>query len=110
MVKSFFKTVLTANQQPTNIVGGDANEFINDNSYVEVRAVTSGASATMTIFVDQDLVMDAKPIPYVGATLIDKDHVVVGFHVSSGSRLIIKLSETAGATPTVYTGFEATPV
>lgn len=110
MVKSFFKTVLTANQQPTNIVAGDSNEFITFDAYVEVRAVTSGASALISVFVDQDLVMDQKIVPYVGSTLVDKDHVVVGFHVAEGSRILIKLSENAGATPTVYTGFEASPV
>lgn len=110
MVKSFVKTTLTASQTPTNVFSGDANEFLPFDAHVMVRAVTSGATAYMTIFVDQDLILDNKIIPYVGSTLVDKDHVVVEFDAFAGSRLIIKLAEIGGSTPTVYTGMEAIPL
>jgi hypothetical protein len=109
MVKSFFTDKLTANQQPTNIMGGDANEFVPFDALILVRAVTSGASATITLFADQDLLIDQKPIPYVGTSLVDKDHVINEFSVNAGTRLMIKLGETAGATPTVLTGIEIIP-
>lgn len=108
MVKTTIKSTLTANQQPTtNILAGNPFEFTPDEeTELSIRAVTSAASANITMFVGNEMVLNNMPIPYIGTSLIDKDHVIDNIVVAGGVRLSIYLSETAGATPTTYVGLE----
>jgi len=102
---------LTASTKTANIFSGDVNEFIPYDAEVAIRAVSSAIGIKMSVFADSDLIVDDKEIPYIGTSLIDKDHVVDTFVVEAGTRLAVFLRETAAAgTTDVYTSIEITPV
>lgn len=101
---------LAASTKTANILAGDNNEFVPYDAEIAIRAVSSATGVRMTILADSDVIMDDKEIPFIGTTLIDKDHVIDTFSVSAGTRLSITLRETAAAATTdVYTGVEVTP-
>jgi len=102
---------LTASTKTANILAGDVNEFIPYDAVVRVTNVSSAIGVRVSVFADSDLLVDDKEIPYIGTSLIDKDHVIDEFEVNAGTRIGIFLRETAGAgTIDVYTGVEVTPV
>lgn len=102
---------LTASTKTANILAGDVNEFIPYDAIVRITSVSSAIGVRTSIFADSDLVVDDKEIPFIGTSLIDKDHVIDEFPVAAGTRLGIFLRETAAAgTTDVYTGVEVTPL
>lgn len=102
---------LTASVKTANRLQGDVNEFIPYDAIVRITAVSSAIGIRMSVFADSDLLVDDKEIPFIGTSLIDKDHVIDEFQVEAGTRLAIFLRETAAAgTTDVYTGVEVTPV
>jgi len=107
--------IYTANQgaltKTANLFSGDTNEFIPYDAEIAVRAVSSAIGIRLSIFADTDLIVDDKEIPYIGTSLIDKDHVVDTFVVEAGTRLAITARETANvATTDHYVSIEVTPV
>jgi len=112
MPKSIFYNInLTASATTANILAGDINEFVPYDALVKIRNVASALGVRVTVFADSDLIVDDKEIPYIGTSLIDKDHVIDEFMVEAGTRLAIRLRETAAAgTIDVYTGVEITPI
>lgn len=102
---------LTASTKTANRLQGDVNEFVPYDAVVRVTAVSSAIGIRMSVFADSDLLVDDKEIPFIGTSLIDKDHVIDEFEVEAGTRLAIFLRETAAvATTDVYTGVEIIPV
>lgn len=107
--------VYTANQaalsKTANLLSGDTNEFIPYDAVVRLTSVTSAVGINLTMFADTDLLVDDKPIPFVGTSLVDKDHVIDEFEVSAGTRLSIFARETANvATTDHYVAVEITPI
>lgn len=107
--------VYTANQgaltKSANLLAGDTNEFIPYDASVRLTAVSSATGMRLSIFADTDLLVDDKEIPFIGTTLIDKDHVVDEFSVEAGTRLSVFGRETANvATTDYYLGVEITPL
>lgn len=101
---------LTASTKTGNVLSGDVNEFVPYNAIVRVTHVSSAIGVRTSVFADSDLIVDDKEIPFIGTTLIDKDHVIDEFEVEAGTRLAVFLRETAAvATTDVYTGIEITP-
>jgi len=109
MPTSTFSNTLTANQQPTTINSGDANEFVPFDAKVCIYNITSGASATLTAFADADLIVDNRRVTFVGTSLLE-DNLMADFEVNAGTRLIVKLGEISGATPTVLTKILIEPI
>lgn len=102
---------LAANTKSANLFSGDVNEFIPYDALVQIRSVTSAVGMRLSVFADSDLLVDDKPIPYIGTSLIDKDHVIDSFEVSAGTRMAVTLRETVGvATTDTYVGLEVTPI
>jgi len=102
---------LTASTKTTNRLSGDVNEFVPYDALVRITAVSSAIGIKMSVFADSDLIIDDKEIPFIGTSLIDKDHLINEFEVEAGTRLAVFLRETAAAgTTDVYTGVEITPV
>jgi len=101
---------LTASTKTANVLQGDVNEFLPYDAIVRITSVSSAIGIKVSIFADSDLLVDDKEIPFIGTSLIDKDHVVDEFEVTQGTRLAIFLRETAAvATTDVYIGVEITP-
>jgi hypothetical protein len=101
---------LAASTKTANIFAGDVNEFIPYDAVVRITSVSSAIGVRMSVFADSDLLVDDKEIPFIGTSLIDKDHVIDEFEVEAGTRIAIFLRETAAAgTTDVYTGLEVTP-
>ena len=108
-------TIYTANQtalsKTANLLSGDTNEFVNYMANVRVTGVSSAIGIKLTIFADQDLLVDDKELAFIGTTLIDKDHLVDEFVVEPGTRLSIFARETANVgTTDHYVGVEITPI
>jgi len=102
---------LAASTKTANRLQGDVNEFVPYDALVRVTAVSSAIGIRMSVFADSDLLVDDKEIPFIGTSLIDKDHVIDEFEVDAGTRLAIFLRETAAAATTdVYTGVEIVPL
>jgi len=102
---------LAASTKTANVLSGDVNEFVPYNANVRVTGVSSAIGINASVFADTDLLVDDKPIPYIGTSLIDKDHLIDEFMVEAGTRLAIFLRETAGvATTDVYIAVEVTPI
>ncbi len=110
------KTIIyTANQaaltKTANLLAGDTNEFIPYDANVRLTAVSSAVGINLSVFADTDLLVDDKTIPFIGTSLIDKDHVIDEFQVSAGTRLSIFGRETSNvATTDYYLGAEITPI
>jgi hypothetical protein len=101
----------SANTKTANLLSGDTNEFVPYNANVRVTSVSSAIGIKLSIFADTDLLIDDKEIPFIGTSLIDKDHLVDEFQVEAGTRLSIFGRETAGAATTdYYLGVEITPI
>jgi len=106
-----FSTVYSANlsasTKTANVISGDVNEFVSNGGTVTIYAVSSAIGVKMSVFADSDLIIDDKEIPFIGTTLVKKDHFLDSFEVEPGTRLSIFLRETAAAATTdVYTGVE----
>ncbi len=102
---------LTASTKTANVFSGDVNEFIPYDALVRLTSVSSAIGIKMSVFADSDLIVDDKEIPYIGTSLIDKDHIITEFEVDGGTRLAVFLRETAAvATTDVYTSVEILPL
>jgi len=94
----------------SNLLSGDNNEFVPYDAEIAIRAVASAVGMRLTIMADSDIIVDDKEIPYIGTSLVDKDHVIDTFSVEGGTRLTATLRETANvATTDTYFGVEITP-
>jgi len=107
--------IYTANpaalSKSANLLAGDVNEFVPYDAEVKLRAVSSAIGMKLSVFADSDLIVDDKEIPYIGTSLIDKDHVVDSFIVEAGTRLAVTGRETANvATTDYYVSVEITPL
>ncbi len=108
---SFYNANLTASTKTANILAGDVNEFVPYAAIVRVTCVSSAVGVRLSLFADSDLLVDDKEIPFIGTSLIDKDHLIDEFAVEAGTRLAVFLRETAAAgTIDVYTGIEIQPL
>jgi hypothetical protein len=108
---SFYNANVTASTKSGNILSGDVNEFVPYDAVVRITAVTSAIGVRISVFADSDLLVDDKEIPFVGTTLIDKDHVIDEFMVEAGTRLAVFYRETAASgAQDVYLGVEVQPV
>ena len=108
-------TIYTANQaalsKTANLLSGDTNEFVPYDANVRITAVSSAIGINLSIFADTDLLVDDKTIPFIGTSLIDKDHLIDEFQVHAGTRLSVFGRETANvATTDYYLGVEITPI
>jgi len=111
MPKSVIYTAnLAASTKTANIFAGDTIEFVPYDALVRVTAVASAVGIKLTAYADTDVLMDDKEIPFIGTTLIDKDHVIGEFSVEGGTRLSVFLRETAAvATTDIYVALEVIP-
>lgn len=108
---TLYNANLTASTKTANILSGDVNEFVPYDAMVRITMVSSAIGIKASVFADSDLVVDDKEIPFIGTSLIDKDHVIDEFPIEAGTRLAVFLRETAAAgTTDVYTGVEITPL
>lgn len=102
---------LTASTKTANLLSGDVNEFVPYDAVVRITAVSSAIGVNLSVFADSDLLVDDKEIPFIGTSLIDKDHLIDEFEVDAGTRLAIFARETAAAATTdIYTCVEVTPL
>lgn len=107
----FYNANLTASTKTANVLAGDVNEFIPYNANVRITSVSSAIGVKMSVFADSDLLVDDKEIPFIGTSLIDKDHLIDEFQVSAGTRLAVFYRESAAVgTTDVYLGVEVTPI
>jgi len=98
---------LAASTKTGNVISGDVNEFVSNGGVVTIYAVAQAIGIKMSVFADSDLIIDDKEIPFIGTTLVKKDHFLDSFEVEAGTRLSIFLRETkAVATNDVYVGVE----
>jgi hypothetical protein len=107
--------IYTANQgaltTSVNLLAGDVNEFVPYDAEIYITSVSSAIGMKLSVFADTDLIVDDKEIPFIGTTLVDKDHVIGSFVVEAGTRLAIRGRETANvATTDYYLGVEVVPV
>jgi len=101
---------LTASTKTANIFSGDVIEFVPYDATVRITAVSSAIGVNMSVFADTDIIVDDKEIPFIGTTLVDKDHLISEFSVEAGTRMAIFLRETAAAgTTDVYVALEVIP-
>lgn len=108
-------TIYTANQtalsKTANLFSGNNIEFVPYNANIRITAVSSAIGIKLSIFADQDLIQDDVELPFIGTTLIDKDHVIDEFEVDAGTRLAVFARETANVgTSDHYVSIEVTPV
>lgn len=108
---TIYSANLAASTKTANLLSGDVNEFVPYDASVRITSVSSAIGVKMSVFADSDLLVDDKEIPFIGTSLIDKDHFIDGFEVEAGTRLAVFLRETAAAATTdVYLGVEITPM
>jgi len=112
MPKSVVYTVnASASTKTANLLSGDTNEFVPYPASVRLTSVSSAIGINLSVFADADLLVDDKPIPFIGTSLIDKDHLIDEFLVEAGTRLSVFARETAAAATTdFYIGVEITPL
>lgn len=107
----FYNANLSASTKTANILSGDVNEFIPYPAMVRITSVSSAIGVRLSVFADSDLLVDDKEIPFIGTSLIDKDHIIDEFEVEAGTRLAVFYRETAAAATTdVYLGVEISPL
>lgn len=112
MPRSMFNQAnLTASTRTANILAGDINEFVEEDSQVNIYAISSAANVRMTAFADSDILIDDKEIVGIGTSLLIPDHLIDSFPVAAGSRLAIFLRETgAVATTDVLLAVDVQPL
>lgn len=111
MQSSFVTTNLAANTKSANLLSGDINEFVAQNSLVNVYAVASASGVRLSMLADSDIAVDDKEIVAIGTTLDKSQHLIDSFAVAAGTRLAATLRETAGvATTDILTAFEVLPL
>lgn len=93
---------LTANSTSANLLAGNTFEFVTEESNVSIYAAANATGINMTILADGDVVMDDQPLVFIDTTpkVMIPDYFLTSFDVSAGTRLIIKLRETAGVSTT----------
>lgn len=96
MRSQFNQANLTASTKTANILAGDINEFVTEESDVTIYAISSASGVRMSVFADGDLLIDDKEILVIGTSLIIPDNMQTSFTVDAGTRLAIYLRETAG--------------
>jgi hypothetical protein len=96
----------TALSKSANLFAGDVNEFVASPTNLTIYSVASAIGMRMTVFVDSDIVVDDKEIPFIGTTLVKKDHYMDTIPIDGG-RISVFLRETANvATTDTYVGIE----
>lgn len=111
MYSSFNNANLTASTKTANILSGDINEFVKQDSRVNVYGVSSASGVRINVLADGDVAVDDKEIVAIGTTLDKSQHLIDSFAVFAGTRLAATLRETAAvATTDVLTGFEILPL
>lgn len=102
---------LGANITTANLLSGDINEFVTVPSQVNLFAVASALGVSVTMLADSDVAVDDQDIVSVGTSLDKSQHLVDSFLVQAGTRLALRLRETAGvATADILTGVEVNPL
>lgn len=102
---------LAADTTSANLLSGDINEFVTVPSQVNLFAVTSALGVNITMLADSDVAVDDQPIVAVGTSIDKSQHLVDSFLVSAGTRLALRIRETAGvATADILTGVEVNPL
>lgn len=104
-------TNLAANTTTANLLSGDINEFVTVPSQINIFAVTSAAGVALTMLADSDVAIDDQEITGVGTSLDKSQHLLDSFLVQAGTRLALRLRETAGvSTADIITGVEVNPL
>lgn len=107
----FYNVNLAASTKTANILAGDINEFVPVDSIVSLYNTSSAIGVNVTVLADADVAVNDKEIPFIGATVIKKDHLIDTFAVRAGTRMAVFLRETAASSSTdVYTIIEVTPI
>jgi len=102
---------LAADSTTANLLSGDINEFVTVPSQVNLFATTSALGVNVTMLADSDVAVDDQPIVSVGTTIDKSQALVDSFLVAAGTRLVLRLRETAGvATADILTGVEVNPL
>ena len=102
---------LAADSTSANLLSGDINEFVTVPSQVNLFAVTSALGVNVTMLADSDVAVDDQAIIAVGTTLDKSQHLVDSFLVAAGTRLNLRIRETASvATADILTGVEVNPL
>ena len=108
---TFLNSNLTQAAKTANVLSGDVNEFVGQDSLVNIYAVSSASGVRVSVFADSDLAIEDKEITTIGTTLNKSDHLFDSFPVSAGTRLSLFLRETnVAATTDVITGVEVLPL
>lgn len=99
---------LTASATTTNILAGTIFEFTTAGlTQINIYQVSSASGVKTQVACDSDIVMDFQEIPNIGTTLDNSAHMVTSFQARGGSRIVIRLQETAAvATTDVITKVE----
>lgn len=101
MARSMFNQVnLTASTKTANILSGDINEFVTEDSLVTIYAISSAVGIRLSMLADSDVLVDDKEIVTIGTSLIIPDNMVDTFPVAAGTRLALFLRETAAVATT----------
>jgi len=109
---TFTSTNIAANSTTANLLAGQTYEFLPAyDCQVALRVVSSASGIKLTAQADGESYIDDQEIPFIGTTLIDNEHVMDTQEISAGTRLLIRLRETAGvATTDVIGSVEITPL
>lgn len=99
---SFNQQNLAASTKTANILAGDINEFVEEDSRVTIYASPNAAGVRLSAFADSDVLIDDKELVSIRATsqLVIPDDIVDQFDVAAGSRLSLTLRETAAVATT----------
>jgi hypothetical protein len=108
---TFYDLNRAASSTSANLLAGDVNEFVPRLSRVNVYAVASALGMRIQFYADSDIAIDDKEIPYIGTSLDKSAHFIDSFIVMPGTRLTVRLRETAAAATTdTYVSVEVLPM
>lgn len=102
---------LTASVRTANILAGDINEFVTQDSVINLYCISSAGNIHTTMFADSDVTIDNKEIVAIGTSLLTPDHLVDSFEVTAGTRLALFYDERGAVSTTdVLTKVEVLPL
>lgn len=105
------RTVMTASGTSEPVVG-DANEFVQAPSQIEVAIVADATGVLADVFSGSDQIADQVAVPVATINTMPKypDDFFATDAAMPGDRIRVRLRDTSGAIRTVYTAVRITPV
>ena len=100
---------LAANTKSANVLAGANLEYVPYRARVSLFAVESAAGLNSYFLAGQDVAVDDQPIPFIGTTINQKDHLIDSFVVLPGTKLQLYFRNTTGGALTYVYQVVVTP-